>query len=45
MWMGAARLTPAWVAWLARNEPHLGVAKTLTCHAVGSATTANREGR
>ena len=37
--MGVALLTQAYVAWIFRKKPHLGVAKGLAFYQVASATT------
>jgi hypothetical protein len=36
--MGVALLTQAWVAWIFRKDPHLGVAMALAFYQMGSAT-------
>ena len=36
--LGLALFSQAWVAWVLRNEPHLGVAKGLAFYQIASAT-------
>ena len=36
--LGLALFSQAWVAWVLRNEPHLGVAKALAFYQLASAT-------
>jgi hypothetical protein len=36
--LGLALASQAWVAWVLRNEPHLGVAKGLAFYQLASAT-------
>jgi hypothetical protein len=36
--MGVALASQAWIAWMFRRDPHLGVARALTLYQIGSAT-------
>src|SRR5690348_3283792 len=36
--LGVALASQAWIAWMFRNHPHLGVAKALALYQLGSAT-------
>jgi hypothetical protein len=36
--MGVALASQAWIAWMFRHEPHLGVARALALYQIGSAT-------